>query len=272
MTYFLFELIEGLIIGAGAILPGISGASLAVVFGLYEEFMELVAHPLQRFRPFLRRHFTLCLGLIAGFAGFTLLLDRLFSQYTTGLVWLFSGFIAGTVPGIYRSSRTHRIGPGELAVFFVTAGAMLAVALTRHTGMVLSAPPADTVARLGAFKYLASGLIIGAGSLLPGISASFILIFLGWYGPLLDAFRARAIGALVLVGAGALAALVLFSRLVSALYGRYHSRMTFAVLGFTVGSIVLVFPPVPEESSPLPCVALTLAGFLLSWLLERRQR
>ena len=41
----IMRIVQGIIIGAGAILPGISGGVLAVVFGIYRPAMELLTHP-----------------------------------------------------------------------------------------------------------------------------------------------------------------------------------------------------------------------------------
>ena len=55
-------LLQGMIIGTGAILPGVSGGVLCLAFGLYEPMIQLFTHPL----PTLRRHLRLFLPLIGG--------------------------------------------------------------------------------------------------------------------------------------------------------------------------------------------------------------
>jgi len=267
-----FELIQGTIIGAGAILPGISGASLAVVFGIYEEFMELIAHPLKNFKPFFSRRSILCIGIAIGFLSFTLILDRLFSSHATPLVFLFLGFIAGTLPEIYTGARKHGMGKGEVIAFCITAGLLITLAFTRGMTPTLSTSAASGVPGtidISLFTWAFAGAIISLGSLLPGLSASFILIFLGLYGPLLDAFKHIDLPVALALGAGALVALVVFSRIIEALYRRFHGIMSFIVLGFTLGSLFLVFPPI-HRATRIPLYAvLSLAGFASSFFLAR---
>ena len=294
-----FELIQGTIIGAGAILPGISGASLAVVFGVYEEFMDLIAHPVKNFKSFFHRRVFLCLGIALGFLSLTLLLDRLFSTHTTPLVFLFSGFIAGTLPEIFTVARKHGIGKGEIIAFFITAGLLATLAILHGLsattaggatlgvapgvstgalsvssgapGVSSGAPgvPTGELAAIGLPVWFFAGAIIALGSLLPGLSASFILIFLGLYGPLLDSVRHIDLPVAVALGAGALISLVVFSRIIDALYSRFHGIMSFTVLGFTLGSLFLVFPGIPEGTNIPLCAALSLAGFASSFFLAR---
>jgi len=268
----LFEVIQGIFIGAGAILPGISGASLAVVFGVYEEFMELIAHPFKSFKPFFSRRIFLCIGIAIGFLAFTLLLDRLFNSQTIPLVFLFSGFIAGTLPEIFNVARKPGIGKGEVIAFIVTAGLLITLSFTHDVRAALSltvAPGVSGTIDISLITWAFAGAIIALGSLLPGLSASFILIFLGLYGPLLDAAKHIDFPVALSLGAGALISLFIFSRIIEALYRRFHGIMSFAVLGFTLGSLFLVFPGVPEGTNILLCAALAFAGFIASFFLAR---
>ena len=50
----ILRLVQGVIIGAGAILPGISGGVLAVIFGIYRPMMEALTHPKQALRRYWR--------------------------------------------------------------------------------------------------------------------------------------------------------------------------------------------------------------------------
>lgn len=266
MRRALFGFLQGLIIGAGAILPGISGASLAVVFGLYEEFLELIAHPLKRVIPFVKTRHSLILGIACGFTAFTVLIDRVFANHQGTLVVLFAGFIAGTLPGIYSGAKKSGIGKGELIAFFACALAILSVAFIGGGGesTALSATPTFPI-------WVLSGAIIGAGSLLPGLSASFLLIPLGLYGPLLDAVVDLRLGVGVALGLGVLASFTLLSRLIEFLYRRFDGIMNFAVLGLTVSSLAIAFPRVANMRAIALYAILLGAGFAASYALSLRR-
>lgn len=283
----ILEFVQGLFVGAGGILPGISGASLAVVFGFYRELTALIAHPRQNARVFLARHWSLAIGIGFGFVATTLLLDRLFAAHERPIIYLFWGFIAGTLPSIWRGARKTGAGLREALSFALTAGALIAFSLLAGRGAgeavsLATGDPSTSPVAVAPFEWVLSGAIIGSGSLLPGLSASVILVYLGLYGPMLDAAANLAILPLALVGAGALLAIALLSRAIAALYARFHGIVAFAILGFTVGSLVLVFPGIPRlpagvdpwsaraivafASAILPA----LAGLALSVFLGRR--
>lgn len=263
MKTVLLEFAKGLIIGSGAILPGISGASLAVAFGVFEDCTKGVAHPFAEFKPFLQKHAALCFGIVFGFIIFAFIIGGFFRTHTTALLFVFSGFIASMLAGIFRKTEKKNVDINEILAFCISAGIL--VALSRL------GTPAQNPA-LHPWEWIASGAIIAIGSLMPGISASFILIYFGMYGAILKALNEVAWKPAILLGAGSLAALILFSRLLRMLYGRYHGVMTFTAIGCTVGSLVLVFPAREAIHNPLLCVILFGSGFTASYFLDRLSR
>ena len=64
----ILRIVQGIIIGAGAILPGISGGVLAVVFGIYRPAMELLTHPRRALQRYWRMLLAVGIGWAIGFA------------------------------------------------------------------------------------------------------------------------------------------------------------------------------------------------------------
>ena len=275
MTRQLLELIQGLFIGSGGILPGISGASLAVVFGYYQAITELVAHPKRNARAFIARHWGLALGIVSGFVVTTLLLDRIFKNHERAIIYLFWGFIAGTLPSIWRDARKSGAGPKEAIAFCVTASLMITAAIVgQGTGATLARAGTHAASGDGGLAgipgvWILAGAIVGSGSLLPGVSASVILVYLGLYGPMLDAASGLSLTILAEIGVGALAAIALLSRGIGALYRRFPGIMAALVLGFTIGSLILVFPGIPATGARASACVPLLSGLALSLALSR---
>lgn len=100
----LLRLVQGFIIGAGGILPGISGGVLSVIFGIYRPVMEVLAHPLNG----LRRHLSLLLpvgaGAILGFLCGGGLILVLFDRSEKLATCLFIGLILGTLPSLWAEA------------------------------------------------------------------------------------------------------------------------------------------------------------------------
>ena len=117
----ILRIVQGIIIGAGAILPGISGGVLAVVFGIYRPAMELLTHPRRALQRYWRMLLTVGIGWAIGFLGGGSVILALFHQSETvatclpanfwgflfcGVLWGFS-FI---IPGMTSSSILMAVG------------------------------------------------------------------------------------------------------------------------------------------------------------------
>ena len=106
----LLRLVQGFIIGAGGILPGISGGVLSVIFGIYRPVMEVLAHPLNG----LRRHLSLLLpvgaGAILGFLCGGGLILVLFDRSEKLATCLFIGLILGTLPSLWAEAGVQGAG------------------------------------------------------------------------------------------------------------------------------------------------------------------
>ena len=98
------KLLHGALIGLGAVLPGISGGVLMVVFGVYKTIMEFFADPFRKFKSHFPKLFPYGVGLIIGFLGVANLLSFLLDKYPDPSVCVFVGLITGMLPSLFREA------------------------------------------------------------------------------------------------------------------------------------------------------------------------
>ena len=91
-------------------------------------------------------------------------------------------------------------------------------------------------------RALAVGLVEGVGTVVPGLSTSFVLINLGWYQAYLDALAHPQVGVLALVALGFAASALASMKAVQWLFDHARGYTCYAVLGFLLVSVALVFP------------------------------
>ena len=128
----ILRVLQGVIIGAGAILPGISGGVLAVIFGIYRPAMELLTHPKRAFPRYWRMLLAVGIGWVLGFLGGGGAILALFHQSETVATCLFIGLILGTLPELWREAGAQGRRRGaylSLSVSFLALFAVLAVGL-----------------------------------------------------------------------------------------------------------------------------------------------
>ena len=102
----------GVLIGAGAILPGVSGGVLAVIFDLYRPFMELLTHPKRALPKYWRLLIPLGLGWAAGFFSFAKGVSAALDVSAAATTWAFIGLIVGTLPSLCREAGVVLTGAG----------------------------------------------------------------------------------------------------------------------------------------------------------------
>ena len=252
----------GAFIGAGAILPGISGGVLAVIFGVYRPFMELLSHPGRALREYWRLAVPLCAGWGAGFFVIAHGLRRALSVSETVCVWLFIGLIAGSVPALFRDAG--REGRPKSSWVWLTASGLALYAgffYVRHVLRLQAAP--------NLWWYNFCGALWGVGTVLPGFSAAPVMMALGLYQPLLDDFARMDIPALSCCLPGAAASTLLLARLVNRLFRRRYADISHAIVGVVCASALSMIPLHYESLMEMICSALSCAaGFALARWME----
>ena len=249
--------LAGLLIGIGCVLPGVSGGVMAVSFGLYRPMLDAVLgifHDTRRKLLFLA---PLALGGAAGLLG-ARCLGTAMRLYEKPMLCLFTGFILGGVPDLLAEAeaggRFRRRWLGALA-----GGVLLALPMA-----LLRAQGVERALSLTPLQALAVGLAEGVGTVVPGLSTSFLLMNLGWYQAYLEALAHPQAGVLGLVALGFAASALASMKAVQWLFDHARGYAYYAVLGFLLVSVALVFPGFGSGWTLWMQLAALLAGMLVA--------
>ena len=98
------RLIKGILVGVGAIVPGLSGGILMVVFGIYEPLIKFLANLKHKFWQNVLFFIPIGIGGAIGVVAFSAVIDYAFSHFAAQFIWLFIGFIAGTFPSLWKTA------------------------------------------------------------------------------------------------------------------------------------------------------------------------
>ena len=105
VLYRMIQVLQGIIIGIGAVLPGISGGVLCVVFGIYKPVMELLSNPLRNFKTHVPQLMPVIVGVSIGFLGVSKILSFFLETYPDPSVCLFIGLIVGMLPSLFQTAK-----------------------------------------------------------------------------------------------------------------------------------------------------------------------
>ena len=264
---FIFKLFQGMLIGLGAVLPGISGGVLCVVFGVYAPIMALLSNPIRAFKKYALTLLPIVIGMGVGFLGVSKVLGIMLNAYPDASVCLFVGLIAGMIPSLFREARTK----GTSAKDYVAMTISFIVVLTLL--IVLNIVSVTITANFG--WYLFCGFCLALSIIAPGMSFSTLLMPLGLYTPFVEGIGNFDFGVLIPGGVGALLTIILLAKGMNYLLGRYHSTVSHLIIGIIIAATLPIIPYASFISSVQSAVinALCLiAGVAAALLLDRFNR
>lgn len=229
------NLFAGVLIGIACILPGASGGVLAVAFGLYRPMLDAVMHLFREPKRHLRFLAPLCSGIGAGIMLGAICLRGVMAHHERLMLFLFTGLILGGVPDLMREAQQHERFRLQW-LLSLAAGILIALPLCLLKGSAASTPA------LSPIQSFVTGILEGIGTVVPGVSTSFVLIRLGWYQAYLSAVSGMDIRQLIPIAAGFALSAVACMAAVQRLFERQPGHAYYAVLGFLLVSVALVFP------------------------------
>lgn len=245
-------LLQGVLVGFGAILPGVSGGTLCVVFGMYRPIIEVLSNlkdGLKKNGPML---FIFLMGVGVGFVGLSGLAAWLLERDTAIVTCAFIGLILGTAPELWKDAGAQGRGKGSVLSLLLGFSAMLLVLVLLKTQLSLTVAP-------GTAGYLLCGVLWGLSFIVPGLSSSSLLLLFGLYQPMLKGISELDFRVLLPMGIGLAVCVLLLSKVVGAAYKKHFSAMSHGVLGIVLATAVMILPPC-ESVTDAGLYALVIVG------------
>ncbi|MDD7593842.1 MAG: DUF368 domain-containing protein [Peptoniphilaceae bacterium] len=232
---WLIRLVKGTLVGIGAILPGLSGGVLSVIFGLYRPLIDFLSNITQDVGKNVRYFLPVGIGGLLGVFLFSLFVEKAFGQYAAQFVCLFLGFVIGTLPALYREAGLR----GRTArdrVIMVAAAAFIFFLMLMGANLPQVTPSVAV--------WFFSGALVALGFIVPGMSPSNFLIYFGLYDKMAAGISGLDLGMLIPFALGMVACIVLLSKLVAHLFEVHYSKMYHAILGMVIGSTLGIVPSI----------------------------
>lgn len=230
----IYRVFQGALIGLGAVLPGISGGVLCVIFGIYKPVMELLSNPFRNFKTHVPRLLPVIVGIGIGFLGIANVLAFLLERYPDPSVCVFVGLIGGMLPSLFREAGEQGRTKGSYISLFVAFAALLA--LLGGLGM------ASVTITPNFGWYLFCGFCLALSVIAPGMSFSTLLMPLGLYTPFIEGIGTFDFGVLIPGGIGALLTVICLAKAVDALFNHYYSIAFHAIVGIVIAATLVIIP------------------------------
>lgn len=257
---WVIRLIKGILAGIGAITPGLSGGVLMVVFGIYEPLLRFLANIRHKFMENIRFFLPIGIGGVLGVVGFSAVVDYAFSHFAAQFTWLFIGFICGTFPSLLKTSgKEGRKSWHWILLAVMSVGTFFLMNWLETIRNVTMTP--------NFFVWMMSGALTGLGLVIPGMSPSNFLIYLGLYQPMASGIRQFDFGVIIPLILGVVVVILVFAKLVAWLFRRHYAFMYHFILGIVIGSTAAIIPGGVSGWTIAVCALLFLVGAAASYAL-----
>ena len=278
--------------GVAEIIPGVSGGTLAFITGIYKELIDSIKSVnLDSLKLLFRFQFknfwyqingnflsTLLIGMIVSILILSRFIAFLLDSHHFKIWGFFFGLILCSAFIIFKS--INKLTP--ISYLLLSLGLVL-------SGYISLVAPSSTP-NTNIFIFLSGAIAISA-MILPGISGSFILVFLSKYEFILNSLNSFETNVLLIFLAGCITGLVTFSRLLSYLFKNYYDNVVSMLVGFLFGSLIKIWPfyeiiELNQDNEPLYTnpvlpntyqtletyyfITFAIVGILSIWFIEKK--
>lgn len=240
--------IKGIVLGVAFVIPGVSGGTLAVLLGIYEELIEAASNfykSIADFKKYIMYLLPIGLGVVFSVAVFAKLIKFGLDKAPIITILIFLGMIIGGIPALVRNVKGTKTNLKDMTLMLV--GLIIVISMLifhkSNSNVVLT-----NMSITGYITLFLVGAIAAVTMVVPGISGSFTLMLIGYYEPILnlvnDITSFKNLGPnLILIFTfmlGVFIGIIFISKIIEWCLKHYKRETYYAIIGFVLSSIISV--------------------------------
>lgn len=241
MRETLVLILKGIIIGIGKIIPGVSGGMLAISLNVYDKSIEAISNFFKDIKSNTLFLTKLGLGIIIAIVLFSKIINYSLTYYYLPTMLFFIGLIIGGIPSIIKETKKEvnlkNINLSLIAIIFILG-----------IGFLSKIFSFNKVDDSHFFILIIMGIIEALTMIIPGISGTAILMMLGYYNLIIEAFSnltvptlfMDSITILIPFGIGIILGVICLVKVINLFLNKYRIKSYYLILGFVISSIFLL--------------------------------
>lgn len=272
-------MLKGLIIGSACIIPGVSGGTMALTLGIYEQLIQIASNISKDFKNNIKFLLPLGIGLIVAILALSTIISMALEKYEIQTVLLFIGLLLGGIPSLFSKTEKKTICLKNILISIVSFAIVLCI-------MLIKGKSADVnlinINVLGYIILFLVGMLASATMVIPGISGSLVLMLIGYYKPIVNTikdithFNNILSNMLILIpfGIGVIVGIVVISKIINYLLNKYPEKTYYSIYGIIIASIVCIILPLKgfNITNTIVGIILGLVGFIGTYMLGKVEK
>lgn len=241
----LISIFVGFSIGLSVIIPGISGSSIAIIMKVYDKLMYSFSNIFKKFKSCIIFLIPIGIGILLGFLIGLIIVKILLEAFPFITICFFVGLMVGTYPILFKEIKGNRFDLKKTLLFI--SGIIVPIVIT-VLSLVIGIDNSLAGLNLGHYMlFLVLGILISLTQLIPGLSATVLLMMFGYYKALMDGIGRELfsnfglIMVYVILLVGFVIGTLLFSKIINKLLENARIKFFFVICGLSIGSVFAVF-------------------------------
>ncbi len=239
----LLLVLKGFVLGIANIIPGVSGGTLAITLGIYEELIGIVSHFFSNIKKNILFIIPIGIGAVLSILLGSKIINYTLDHYKIATTLFFIGLIIGGIPLIYKKVKKEKKEAKHIITFLITFFFIIGLTFLKSGENTISLETINITMIITLFLV---GGLAAATMIIPGISGSFVLMLLGFYEPITETIASLTdfsllthnIMILAPFGIGIGIGIILIAKIIEYLLKKHEEFTYYAILGFIFSSII----------------------------------
>ena len=254
----LILVIKGFIMGIANIIPGVSGGTLALTLGIYEDFISAISHFFSDLKKNIKFLIPVFIGMGLSIITMSNVISYGLENYPIPTALFFMGLVVGGIPMLIGKvkDKKEKNNISSYIIALLTFGLVMILAFSDEIfGSGLGEVTLANVDFIGYIVLFLVGIVAAATMVIPGVSGSLVLMLLGYYKPVVDTIKelthfeniAHNFLICVAFGLGVVVGIVVIAKIIEWLFKKYETKTYFGVIGFILASVIAIPVSVMHE-------------------------
>lgn len=280
---FIKKTLKGILIGIANAVPGVSGGTMMVSMGIYDDIIYCITHLFKQLKKSIITLLPYVVGMAVGVVGLAFAIEYLLDNHPFQTGMTFIGLILGGVPVLWKriqggEEKKVKLGIPHFFVFFLFFAFIL---ILQYFGGQESRDVTLTIGFVPLLLMFLVGIVASATMVIPGVSGSMMLMIMGYYNPIISAITTfiksvthgdwntvwEVSASLIPFGLGVVFGIFLIAKIIEFLLKRFESLTYCAIMGLVIASPVVILMGTPLMGISVIALITGIVAFLAGGLI-----
>lgn len=245
---------KGILVGVGKIIPGVSGAIIAILLGIYEEGLKKINSLFKDFKNSLKFLFPIGLGVLTSMFFFSKIIVNSLNKYYLPTMLLFCGLIFGNL-----SENKIRINKNNIFTFIIIFIITILLSFLKQ----------DNNSEYSFIMLIIMGLVEAISMIVPGLSGTALLMLFGYYNAIITSYNTLNMSVLIPFIIGLTVGILLISKIMIYLFENYKSKTETIIYALSISSVFTLLLETMKNNYNLKEITISLILLIIGYSITK---